>query len=405
MQIPPKSLFTAEYLHRPPVFYKKLHEFGPVYFDVNHQFWVVTGFDLVTTILRHPDVSSDREGIGVRRFPKQEQDAARIKLQALGRSMILMDPPEHTRLRQMANPLMVRERVGNWQPEIERIFQEVLEPCLKKREFDLVHDVCERFPTRVIFYLFDVPESDREIYRQCVARSTRLFGYNLNEVSKKLVDDSTEAAIRSRGIIRTLLKARQAHPGEDLLSEMAASIESGEAGLEEMTRMASLIVSAGHVTTVDLLANGIYQLLSHSDQWELLKEKPDLVGSCVEEILRFDSSVPFMFRRALNDIPVPGGVIRKGDFMAIGLAAANHDPAVNDDPDVFDITRPKIRHISFGQGSHVCLGANLARLEMKVALSALVKAMPDLRFAEDPVPFMKTETLTFKGFHALPLVH
>ena len=405
MQTPSKSLFTAEYLHRPPVFYKKLHAYGPVYFDTRHQFWVVTGFRLVTAMLRHPDVSSDREGMGVRRFPMQERERTRRKLEALGRSMIVMDPPEHTRLRQIASPLVSRERVDGWQSKIEQVFQDILEPCLKKREFDLVQDICERFPTGVIFNLFNVPERYRETYRECVARSTRFFGYNVDDVSTRLVDDSAEAAIRSRGIIRSLLKDRQVTPGEDLLSEMASYLDSGEAELEEMTRMASLIVSAGHITTVDLLANGIYQLLSHPDQWELLKERPELVGSCIEEILRFDSSVPFTFRQAINNIPVPGGVIRKGDFLAIGLAAANHDPTVTEDPDVFDITRPKIRHMSFGQGPHVCLGANLARLEMKVALSALVKAMPDLRLAEDPVPFMKTETLVFKGFHALPLMH
>ena len=403
MQVPSQSLFTADYLNRPPVLYRKLHEYGPIYFDAVHQFWVVTGFDMVTTLLRHPDVTSNREGMSAHRFRSGGKEHVKGAIDALGRSMLLMDPPEHTRLRKMANPLMSRERIESWEPEIKRIFQTLLEPCLAKGEFDLVHDICEQFPTRVIFHLFDVPKRLREKYRDNMSRAMRFFGYNLSDMPSSLVADGVESAKRSREIIKGLLRERIEQAGDDLLSEMAACISRGESNFEEMGCMASLIVTAGHVTTVDLLANGVYQLLSHPDQWAILKERPELVGRCVEEIIRFDSSIPFTFRRAFKDIPVPGGTVREGDYIAMGLAAANHDPEMTESPEVFDITRSRIRHISFAQGPHACLGAGLARLEMKVALTTLIKRMPDLQFAENPAPYMKTETLMFKGFHALPL--
>ncbi|WP_281645489.1 cytochrome P450 [Parendozoicomonas sp. Alg238-R29] len=404
MLSPSESLLTAEYMGRPVALYKHLHRLGPIYYDANHEFWIASEFDLVSGLLRHPDMSSNREGMSSRRFEGAENRRVRAAMEALGRSMLMMDPPEHTRLRKMANPLMGRERVESWSADINDVFLKLMTPCKEKGEFDLVHDVCELYPTEVIFKLFAVPEALRPKYRECVWRSMKYFGFNLSELSMPMAMGSVAASTQTRGFLTELLEKRCEYPSDDLLSELAAYVVSGETEVDEMTRMASLIVNAGHITTIDLLANGVYQLLSHPDQWRLLKENPELAGQAVEEILRYDSSVPFTFRRATNDIDVPGGTIRKGDFIALGLAAANHDPAINEDPDVFDITRPKVRHVSFGQGVHACLGANLARLEMKTALAALVQHMPDLRFAEHPEPYMKSDTLVFKGFHALPLV-
>ncbi|MCL6271310.1 cytochrome P450 [Sansalvadorimonas sp. 2012CJ34-2] len=404
MVISPESLLTPDQLKNPVQLYEKLRDMGPLFYDPVQKNWVATGADIVNQILRHPNISSNRDGLGNIRYGEENARQVSEITSGITKSMIGMDPPEHTRLRSMVSHVMARDRLPVWEPDIANQFLKLLDPCLSNGGMDFVSELSEPYPTEVICELFNIPDKRRDGYRRRTQLSVRFFGQSLEKLSVAETAESTAALMGNRKLLTQLLEERCETPEHDLLSELAENIRNGDSSLKEMAAMANLIVAAGHVTTVDLLANGVYQLLKHPDQWQLLVENPELAPSASEEILRYDSSVPFTMRKAGEDLEFEGVQITKGSFIAVGLGPANHDPEVNPNPEEFDITRKHIRHVSFASGPHVCVGANLARLEMQIALKALAERAPDLRFAEEPEPYKKAETLMFKGFHALPLI-
>jgi cytochrome P450 len=163
------------------------------------------------------------------------------------------------------------------------------------------------------------------------------------------------------------------------------------------------ILNAGLLTTTDLIANGVNALLCHPDQLQKLKKNPTLINNAVEEILRFDTSVPFFFRIAKQDLTIGGKDITAGSVIALGLGAANHDPEKFDSPEVFDITRTPNEHLGFGSGIHFCVGAVLARMELTICFTTLLRRLPNLSFDPDKQAIPSHTTLVFKGFDSLPV--
>ncbi len=405
-----QSLLTRDLLQVPPVMYRKLQEQGPLFYDPEKAFWIACGAETVSQILRHPDISSKRPTLHGKRYTGRDKELVQEQVNRLthggSQSIIGLDPPEHTRLRSMVSHLMSREKTREWKPLIENAFTRLLEPGLEQGGMDFVNDICEHYPMNVIGELFAIPKQLQGKYCQRSCLYLRFIGHSLDCLSLSEITEAVSASIANRNMLIGLLEQRCQQPGEDLLSELTVHINSGQASLPEMAVMANLLVTAGYVTTVDLLANGVYQLLGNPDQWQLLVENPDLADNAVEEILRYDSSVAFIFRRAGSDIVIDDICIPRDSYIAVGLGAANHDPELNPNPNPerFDITRNSIRHVSFGQGLYVCMGAHLARMEIGMALKVLAQRAPSLKFAEEPEPYMKNDTLMFKGFHALPLL-
>ena len=179
----------------------------------------------------------------------------------------------------------------------------------------------------------------------------------------------------------------------------------GGMSLEEVVANLNLLVTAGHLTTTDQLGNGLYELLTHRDQLELLRGEPGLLRPAIEEMIRFAPAVPFTTRLVVENFELRGRTLRKGDIVFLGLAAANHDPAVFPDADRFDITRDPNQHkpMSFGFGAHHCVGAGLARRELEIAFEELLQRMPELRLDETRLPRIKCNGLLFRGFDSLPL--
>jgi len=188
-----------------------------------------------------------------------------------------------------------------------------------------------------------------------------------------------------------------------MLSTMVHAQEEGRLDEGELIANAILILTAGHITTVDQLSNGVHALLTHPEQLRKLRENPSLMKSAVEEMLRFCPAVPFIHRIAAEDFELHGRKIQKGQLVFLGMAAANRDPAVFPEPERFDITRQNNKHLSFAFGPHMCLGAPLARVELEIGLAALLERMPDLRLDEAQPPRIKCNSLVFRGFEALPV--
>jgi cytochrome P450 len=199
-------------------------------------------------------------------------------------------------------------------------------------------------------------------------------------------DDVVEAANRSvrerDAYIASLVAQRRLEPAADLITGLANAEENGDRlSDEDICAVCGVLMSAGHETTTQLICNGIAALLRHPDQLARLRENPDLMGTAVEEFLRFDSPVQWNGRLALENVEVAGAAIQQGDLVSIGHGAANRDPVQFSDPDVLNVTRSPNRHLAFGHGIHFCLGAALARLEGPIAIQTLVRRMPNLRLA------------------------
>jgi cytochrome P450 PksS len=267
---------------------------------------------------------------------------------------------------------------------------------------DVVAEVAQPFPAIIIAELFGIPEADRPRFQTWADAMAKFFGAALGNPEEN-ARAANDGAVQLEQYFLELLRKRGNKPGTDLMGLFIAGQNEGRLTPEEVCHQCILLLNAGHVTTIDQLANAVYALLTHPDQCKRLRAEPALAKSAVEEVLRFDPAVPLIHRIALEDLEIRGKVIRKGQVVYLGIAAANRDPAVFRDPDRFDIGRPNNRHLAFAEGPHICLGAGLARRELEIGLATLSRRMPRLRLDEERPPRRRCESLVFKGFHTLPV--
>jgi cytochrome P450 len=304
-------------------------------------------------------------------------------------NLLNLDPPDHTRLRKLVQPSFTNRQIEAMRPRIQAITDELLDRAVKaaesrgetvpNRSIELIEEFAFPLPIRVISELLGIPAEDQddvERWFQALPINTGRPGESEEEdraTMRKLIDYLTD-----------LFERRRQAPTEDLISQLVHAEEDGDTlNEEELLAMVFILLTAGHVTTVNLIASGTFALLTHPDQLEMVKNDPEMTKNAVEEILRYRGPVEVSLPRfATADMPIEGTTIPKGEMILVGLTSANHDPARFADPDEFDITREDAnRHIAFGKGIHVCLGAPLARLEGQVALNTLFTRFPDMRLA------------------------
>jgi cytochrome P450 len=217
-----------------------------------------------------------------------------------------------------------------------------------------------------------------------------------------MMRDALQSVLEMTDYFMALAAERRARPRNDLLSALAQAEEQGDRLTgEELVANCILLLVAGHETTTNLIGNGILALLQHPEELARLREHPEMIGTAVEEILRYDSPVQGTSRKAAVDLELGGQQVQAGQFVSLMIGAANRDPAQFPDPDRFDIGRRENRHLSFSHGPHFCLGAPLARLEGQIALSTLVRRLPDLRLATDTIEWR--DNFTLRGAKALPM--
>lgn len=310
--------------------------------------------------------------------------------------MILMDPPDHTRLRKLVSRSFTVRRMNELQPRVEEITQELLDQLPDDRPVDLMREYAFLVPVLVICELLGVPAEDRDQF---------------SAWSSVMVDDSPGeeqfAAMGSlHGYLSELLERKRTEPDDALLSSLLAVADEDGDRLsgEELVAMAMLLLIAGHETTVNLIGNGVLALLTHPEQRTLLQDDPSLINSAVEEFLRYEtpvSNTPLRF--ASEDVTYSGVTIPAGATVMLGLAAANRDPEWTERPDELDITRDASGGVFFGHGIHFCLGAQLARTEGRVAIGKLMAQYPDLELAVDPAELTYRESTLVRGLTSMPV--
>ena len=316
--------------------------------------------------------------------------------------MLQQDPPDHTRLRGLVVKAFTARRVEDMRPRIQEIVDQTLDRIAPQGHMDLIEDFAFRLPVTIICDMLGIPEEHREVFYA----SSRDGGRLLDPVplSKAEIEQANAGNLMAQMYFQQLFELRRKNPGDDLTTQLVQAEEDGsKLSNEELTANIILLFGAGHETTVNLIGNGLLALYRNPDQLALLKANPDLITNAIEEFLRYDSSVQLTGRVALEDIDELGGKkIPKGESVLCLLGSANRDPAVYPDrPDRLDITRPKIRPQSFGGGIHLCLGAQLARIEAEVAISTLLRRLPGLGLDNAENPEWRP-TFVLRGLKNLP---
>ncbi len=319
-----------------------------------------------------------------RQWEPPEQDTFGF---AASRFMLFQDPPDHTRLRSLANRAFTPRVVADRREEIEAIAADLLRAFRGEQggEGDLIQALAYPLPVLVIASVLGIPPEDMHRFRDWAA----VLGAAIDLPMAGLADFAARADDATRDMsdyLRGIVTARRDDPRDDLISRLiVARDEEGRLTDDELIATCILLMIAGHETTVNLIANGTLALLRHPDQWQRLVADLSLSGNATEELLRYDSPVQLTTRIVADEVEIGGVVVPRGSEVFFMLGSANRDEAVWDDPDTVRLDRQVGRHMAFGMGIHFCLGAPLARLEGEVAFQTLARESPGLEL-RDPHP-------------------
>ena len=344
--------------------------------------WVLTRHADCEAVLRdHRFSSNAKHADPPREFA--EGDLRALLDEEDQRTLLFMDPPDHTRLRKLVSKGFTPRTVERLRPRIQELVDGILDEAAEAGGLDVVTDLGFELPVTVICEMLGVPLADRDQFSGWSSDASRLLD---NDIDAALLQRGLEAAFNFVAYFQGLFAERRARPTDDLVSALLAVEEQGDRLTEdELTSTVMLLFIAGHETTMNLIGNGTFALLRDRDQLRRWQADPALDVPGVEELLRFEGPVHVTGRVATEDLEVSGQPLAKGSTVITLLSAANRDPARFAAPARLDVGRADNHHLAFSQGLHYCLGAALARLEGQIAVGSLVRRFPDLELAGAPV--------------------
>jgi cytochrome P450 len=392
--------FSADARRDPYRIYRRLREGDPVHRSPAVRGWVLFRHRDCVELLRDGRFSADDRNLAF--YGRQRAAAAREGLVDSASSdepvMLRRDPPDHTRLRGLVNKAFTARAVEKLRPRVEALADELTSDLARRGSFDVIADFAVPLPVTIIAEMLGIPAADRELFKRW---SDHMVGFLDPQASPgpRVLRRTVEEFF---AYVDRIAEQRRRRPADDLLSALVLAEEEGDRlSARELRGTLALLLAAGNETTTNLIGNGLLALLRHPEQLARLREEPGLAPAAVEELLRWDSPVQLTMRIPLEEVELRGRTLRPGQAIVAVLGSANRDPQVFADPERLDLARGDNRHLSFGQGVHFCLGAQLARLEGQVALGALVRRFPDLRLATEDLRWRR---LTFlRGLASLPV--
>ncbi|MEH7321086.1 cytochrome P450 [Priestia megaterium] len=367
---------------------------------INHQAWVVTRMEETMQVLKdHTHFTVDRRSIVSSSAIEKNTDPSASST-FLTESMNAVDDPDHRRLRTLVSKAFTPRYMEGLRPRVQQIADELLDGVQTQGKMDIVKDYAYPLPINVISEMVGVPESDRRkihVWSEAIANGLGLGRHDPG------IEEHLQAF--SSYFMRLVAEKRQ-HPADDLISQLIAIEEEGDRLSEvELLSLIKLLIFAGHETTSNLIATGTLMLLDHPEQLEKLKTDLSLIPPTVEELLRFNGPITIAGPRyATKDIEIAGQQIKKGDMIIPLVKSANRDEHQFVQPQELDITRKIKRHLAFGYGIHMCLGAPLARIEGDIALTTLLRRMPNLQLSIPRENVNWQSKLASHGLSSLPVV-
>jgi cytochrome P450 len=363
----------------------KVRKEEPVRWDEQQKAWLLSTYTDVVAGLTDPRLSSDRINPLLAVLKEERRATVAPMLSVMRDWMVVTDPPAHTRLRKLANAAFRQQRIANMKDWIGEIVDDILDEFVAARGSDFVAGVAYPMPASVIGRMIGAPSGDRDLFQRWSDElALAVFGAGGEDRADRH-SRALKGVLEMQDYLRGIIADRTSTPGDDMISYLLAESNNGDRlSAEELISMCSLMLFAGHETTTNLLCNAVVVLDRHRDQLEMLREQDELVAPTIEEVLRFEGPIKVLVRWVAEDMELRDRQLRAGDRVYLVLQSANRDPEMFSDADRFNIQRPtQPTHVGFGRGAHACIGAQLARLEARVALPKILDRLPGLSLRHD----------------------
>lgn len=381
--------YSYDFHEDPYPIYKWLRDEAPAYWNERLRFWALSRHADVLAAFKDPARFSSAGGVSLERSSQSDPSAVAF--------FIAMDPPKHDKYRNLVSKAFTPRRIAELEPRIRALAEQYVDRFIDARRCDFIADFSAKLPMDVVSEMLGVPGDDRDTLRTW-ADLVLHREPGMSEVPPAGI----EASGKLLEYFARLVAARRRQPGDDLTSALiAAELDGERLSDREVMAFLFLMIIAGNETTTKLLGNALYWIWRNPDQRRLLREGPDMIPRWVEETLRYDNSSQALARTLTTDVELHGRTLRAGDKVLLLIGAANRDERVFPDPDRFDLLRDHSESLSFGKGTHFCLGASLARLEGRVALEAVQRRFPD--FEIDPAGLVRVHNPNVRGFASMPI--
>jgi cytochrome P450 len=383
------GLFTAAAVQDPYPHYKAMREQEPVHWSEKAQAWYFTRYRDVFELQDRPDLSVDRIETIYSYLPRTNPERFSDIVEHYNRWLLYRDDAYHDRLKALFMQAMTPRAVERLRPMIQRRVAALLDELEARASFDAYLDFAARIPTQVMLDLLGLPESDEMMMRQWSDRCSNFLFQPVSPDKEAMAREQRDILDAQQSYFMPRIEERRRNPGEDMISAMAQADVGGERLTDlEILASCNMMATAGGGTSRSAIAMSLWWLHQFPAELAKLKADPKLINLAAEEFLRYDAPTQRGIRTAREDFAIGGAQIRKGQILHIMIGAANRDPAQFEDPDRIDITRNPNRHVTLGHGVHYCLGAALARLELRVAVAGFLTRFPDYRLASDRIVFM-----------------
>lgn len=384
--------------------YASLRAHSPVHWAADAQMWVVSRFTDVTTVLKSPrQFSSDAVPTLFGTASDPEDPGARPRMAG---NLVTYDPPDHTRLRSIVNRAFTPRQVKAWRPMVEGLTDTAISAMAESGRFDVIRDLAALVPAKVIASILGIDASRHEDFRIWADATTASMTGSKRHLDR-VESGAAQSGLKLAMHLRRVVAKRMKTPGDDIISVLVQAREGEVLSPEEVLGFAGVLMFAGTETSTNLLGNAIRVLVEHEDVRRRVLADPELVPKLVEETLRWDCPIQYLFRRATEDVELAGVTIPADSIVTILLGSANRDDSQwGADAELFDLDRVTAGHVSLGVGVHFCLGAALARMEAACAITRLLPLLEKSRFMGhalepiDSVQFRGVRSLVFEALDA-----
>lgn len=383
------GIFTAEAVQNPYPVYRRLRESEPVHWSERAQAWYFTRYEDVFALQTRGDLSVDRLETLYSYLPRANAERFSAVVEHYNRWLLYRDDTYHDRLKALFMKAMTPRAVEQLRPKIEARVETLLDSLAEQPQFDAYLDFAARIPVQVMLDLLGLPQSDEAMIRHWSDRCSNFLFQPVNPDSEALAQEQRDILDAQQDYLMPIIAQRRQRPRADMISAMVQATVDGESLTDlEVLATCNMMLTAGGGTSRSAISMALWRLQQFPDQLAKLKADPSLINLAAEEFLRYEAPTQRGIRTARVGFEIDGRRIEPGQILHLMLGAANRDPAQFEAPDELRITRNPNRHVTLGHGVHYCLGASLARMELRIAVSKFLARFPNYQLVSDQVTFM-----------------